>query len=182
MRELQETEESLYKAEVPRLTEEATGDLVRRLEKERQAFDLDNTKIRARETRLRDRMEEWIESDTRHQAEETQDRVDAADRLEEEVHDFTSADHRGSDAWETGLMGRLRELFDELEAMREARATADDGLIEALGENMGRLQQQVLRHFGFDNGSEEEEEEAFKDDDETGPGDEEEAETPDVTE
>lgn len=153
------TEEEFYFRRIPARNEEMTGELVRRMLRERQAFELDNNKIRARERLLVQRFEEWVASDDKRHADEASDRYETFSALGEDFSEAFARDAREEEAEQVDLVLRLAQLRREIELETAARSRGDELAMESLARAMARLQAQVLEHFGAARGEDDEEDE-----------------------
>lgn len=159
-------EKRVYGEEVPSREEALSGPLVRRMLAERQGFEIDQTKVRAREARIVGRFERW-DSETRlRHSEEAEDRFGQFARLAEAMAEALSREARSEEELQVWLATVLGELGGQLEGVRDARVAGDERSLDRMASSMETVQRSVLENFGA---------EGDDDDGESEDGDQEEA-------
>jgi hypothetical protein len=145
---LEAVERQAYEVEVPRREEELSGPLVRRMLAERQAFELDNAKVRAREKRMVERFEKWdTETRLRHE-EEAADRFTRACVLREAMAEGFGAELRSDEQVQVWLAQALFGEASRIGGVRDARVKGDEFTLGKMAEGMETLQRSVLENFG----------------------------------
>ncbi|KAA0149828.1 hypothetical protein FNF29_05653 [Cafeteria roenbergensis] len=149
-------EQRVYGEEVPSREEALSGPLVRRMLAERQGFEIDRTKVRAREARIVGRFESW-DSETRlRHSEEAQDRFLQFSRLAEAMAEALAGEARSEEELQVWLATVLGELDGQLEGVRDARVAGDERSLDRMASSMETVQRSVLENFGAEDSDEDE--------------------------
>lgn len=152
-------EKRVYGEEVPSREEALSGPLVRRMLAERQGFEIDRTKVRAREARIVGRFELWDRETRLRHSEEAQDRFGQFSRLAEAMAEALSREARSEEELQVWLATVLGELGGQLEGVRDARVAGDERSLDRMARSMETVQRSVLENFGAEVGDEDEPEE-----------------------
>lgn len=142
------TEEAFYKETVPATNEAQTGELIRRMIRSRESFDIDNANLRSREANIIRRFDEHCKGTAARFAAEAEDRTSTSTALRESLHTWVSTTDRGSEAVVVGLTSSLADLRGMRDGEAAARAAADSVVLDTLQRSMQKLQAQILDSFG----------------------------------
>jgi len=145
---LEAVERRTYEEEVPRREEELSGPVVRRMLSDRQAFDIDNTKVRAREAKMVRQFERWQDETTRRHGEEASDRFERFCVLREALADALGREARTDEKVQVWLANELLEVTSRVGTVRDARVAGDELSLERMADSMEVIQRSVLENFG----------------------------------
>jgi hypothetical protein len=134
---------------VPGMIEELVAATSRRLHRQHEAFDIDNTKLLNREKKIVVRTQV-------HQARCRQSFVDEETTrfhkfllLGEELDETARTDDRAEEQMQTRTLKQTAELQEDLQAECKVREGEDLEILENLAGSMSRLQQSILVNFGM---------------------------------
>lgn len=114
----------------------------------RDTFEIENTKIRAREAAIKARMDDFeAKTDKRHNDEAT-DRYVMFTKLRESLHEQVASDNREEEHVQVQILCGLRGARDDLQNEAKTREAEDVVTLGGLQASMETLQQQVLQNFG----------------------------------
>jgi hypothetical protein len=151
-------EREFYEKEVPARNEAMVGELVRRMMRERQSFDVDKVKVRARLREVQDRFERWQVATDRRRTAEQEDRANVAQRNAHHMQvEFARAEEEAATS-EKLAEERIADVTDRVAATSTARAAGDDYASEQLQVLMRRIQRQIIANFGTEHDQEDHDE------------------------
>jgi hypothetical protein len=152
-------EREFYEKEVPARNEAMVGDLVRRMLRERQSFDVDKVKVRARLRETQERFERWQGATARRRTAEQEDRANVAQRQADHMQvEFARAEEEAATS-EKLVQDRVSDVLDRVQATSQRRVAGDEFASDQLQSVMRRIQRQILANFGQEQPHEDEEEE-----------------------
>lgn len=155
---LVKVEQATYRVEVRHREEELSGPLVRRMLSERQAFEIDNTKVRAREKRLVGRFEAWEAATVLRHQEEAEDRFERFCALREAIAEAMAREDRSEEELQVWLANSLLATSSKIAGVRDARVAGDEFSLATMADSMQTIQQSVLENFGAEPDGEDDDE------------------------
>jgi len=162
---VQAAERSAYQEEVPALTQHISGEAVLRMQRERQSFDLDNTKALARERVLSARFERWLQSTRQRSNDEAADRTRLIADISETHGKALHGESRSLEALEVACTTEIAGVATRAVLVSRSRSRGDEVLASDLETVMHRLQAQVIDTFGGDGNSNDSDNDSADDDD-----------------
>jgi hypothetical protein len=155
-------EQEAYNVTVPKREEELSGPLVRRMLSERQAFEIDNTKVRAREKRIVTRFEAWEAATTLRHREEADDRFERFCALREAIAEAMALEDRSEEELQVWLANSLLATSSKIAGVRDGRVAGDEFSLATMADSMQTIQRSVLDNFGAEEDSEDEEDDELE--------------------
>lgn len=135
---------------VPGIIEELQGTVMRKLQRQREVFEIDNTKLDKREKKIMARFERHKEDTYQDFADEARSRHNKLLLMEEEMKEASRTDDRMEEAMHCRVILALGELKALLKEEATVREHEDLELLTNLAGSMQRLQQSILVNFGVD--------------------------------
>jgi len=133
---------------VPGIIEELQGTVMRKLQRQREVFEIDNTKLDKREKKIVARFERHKEDTYQDFEDEARTRHNKLLLLQEEMSEASRVDDR----MEEEVQARVIRILGELKALLKEEATCreeeDLELLHNLAASMQRLQESILVNFG----------------------------------
>jgi hypothetical protein len=122
--------------------------VIRRMLRSRESFDIDNANLRAREAAIQSRFEEHVTAtDARFHA-EAEDRYNTSNALRESLGTWTSVTDRDEAVSFTATLLTLAEGKRVLSGESRKREAGDAVVMDSLQKSMTQLQAMILENFG----------------------------------
>ena len=87
-------EKKFYEEEVPKINEDQTGEMIRRMLRSRESFDIDNTNLRTREAAMIARFQRHVDATAERFDAEAEDRYNTSTALREALGQWVSTSDR----------------------------------------------------------------------------------------
>jgi len=149
---LEEGFEEFATVTVPGIIEELQGTVMRKLQRQREVFEIDNTKLDKREKKIIARFERHKEDTYQDFADEARTRHNKLLLMEEEMMETSRTDDRMEEQMHCRVILALGELKALLKEEATVREQEDLELLTNLAGSMQRLQQSILVNFGVSEG------------------------------
>jgi len=133
---------------VPRVVEEQSGAVTRRLQKAHDNFDIDNAKILKREKKILQRRENHFDNTAQGFEDESTTRIGKLWLLAEDIHKSEQTNAKQSEKLIALVMGELKDTKDRASEASKIRKEMDCLVLENLADTQHRCQKSVLDHFG----------------------------------
>ena len=147
--QLSSVEQQTYFHEVPALVQRLIGPARQQMQTSHESFEVENTKVMAREKRLQAKIEAFNSSTQRRIELECEDRMRqfhmAAEQLSGQLLQPVRLDRERQ---RSTVMHGVRSIQDALKAESSAREEGDTFIADSLGKATERLQRTVLDNFG----------------------------------
>lgn len=137
---------------VPGIIEELQGTVMRKLQRQREVFEIDNTKLDKREKKIVARFERHKEDTYQDFEDEARTRHNKLLLLQEEMSEASRVDDRMEEQQITQVISTLGELKALLKEEATIREQEDLELLQNLAASMQRLQESILVNFGVSEG------------------------------
>lgn len=137
-----------FERTVPDAIEEQSGPVVRQMLKSRESFDIENTKLRAREAAIIAKFKNYCATTARRFEDEASDRIRIFTALAEALDATFMNANRDEERVNTETVhavSALKHLVEKESAHREAE---DIRILASLQDSIQKLQQQILDNFG----------------------------------
>lgn len=142
-------EQAFYKEEIPDTNARQCGKHIRMMQQEKEALELDNTTIAAREARIASRLDKHIAEDGQRGAVETQDRIRQFALLDKLTAEGMTAMEASAALAGQRTGPALEELHRGIAAETVARGAGDAGFVGAMRTAMERLRTEAIANFGY---------------------------------
>jgi len=133
---------------VPRLIDECTETIARRVEKARETFVIENTKVVKREEKLVERFERHLGKTMQGNEDEEATRISKMRLLTEEIDVPERVDERAEEVKITEVMREIVEVREMIKKEKIERAEEDGVVLDQMLRTQEKLQRSVLENFG----------------------------------
>eukprot|EP00903_Cladosiphon_okamuranus_P009978 g9464.t1 len=133
---------------VPRIVDEQSGAVTRKLQKARETFDIENAKIAKRERKLVSRFAAHVKGTAQSFEDEKATRVGKLWLLGEDLEGVEHMDDRGDESLHLSIVKSINATRGDVAAMSEERAKEDSLLLDSLAHAQQKLQRCILETFG----------------------------------
>jgi hypothetical protein len=133
---------------VPKAIDECSGIIARKVEKARETFIIENTKVVKREEKIVERFERHVGRTRQGVEDECATRIGKMHLLTEEIDAPERIDERLEEVKLTKMMRELVEVRKLIKEERKDRAKEDNLVLDEMLRTQQMLQQSVLENFG----------------------------------
>lgn len=137
-----------FQVEIPETLEAQSGAQIRQMLKSRESFDIDNTKLRAREAQIIARFKAHESATASRFEAEATDRVHTFTALAEEMDATICSDNREEERINADTLNTIASLRKLASTESGAREKEDVEILSSIEGAMARLQEQILKNFG----------------------------------
>lgn len=135
---------------VPRKIDECSETIARKVEKARETFTIENTKVLKREEKIVERFCRHVGNTTQGIEDEEATRVSKLRLLAEEIDEPERVDERAEEKRIMMHMQSILEIREMIKAEEEERAREDGMVLDEMLRTQEKLQKSVLENFGAD--------------------------------
>ncbi|CAM9600903.1 unnamed protein product [Pylaiella littoralis] len=125
---------------VPRVVDEQSGAVTRKLQKARETFDIENAKIAKRERKLVSRFGTHVKGTAQSFEDEKATRLGKLWLLGEDLEGVEHMDERGDEALQLSIVKAIKAMRGDVAATSEERGYQDGLLLDSLAHAQQRLQ------------------------------------------
>ncbi|CAM9458372.1 unnamed protein product [Ectocarpus sp. 4 AP-2014] len=133
---------------VPRIVDEQSGAVTRKLQKARETFDIENAKIAKRERKLVSRFEAHVRGTSQSFEDEEATRVGKLWLLGEDLQAVEHMDDRGDESLQLSIVKTIKATRGDVATLRKERGYQDGLLLDSLAHAQQKLQRCILETFG----------------------------------
>ncbi|CAM9774599.1 unnamed protein product, partial [Hapterophycus canaliculatus] len=144
--------EEFVRVTVPRVIDEQSGTVTRKLQKARETFDIENAKIVKRERKLVSRFEGHVKGTAQSFEDEKATRVGKLWLLGEDLEGVEHMDDRGDESLQVSIVQTIKAMRGDVATLSEDRRHQDSLLLDSLAHAQQKLQRCILETFGTKEG------------------------------
>eukprot|EP00904_Undaria_pinnatifida_P012905 jgi/Undpi1/8745/HiC_scaffold_25.g11207.m1 len=133
---------------VPRVVDEQSGAVTRKLQKAHETFDIENAKIAKREQKLLARFATHVSGTAQSFEDEKATRVGKLWLLGEDLEATEHMDDRGDEALQVSTVKTIKDMRENVVELSEERERQDGLLLDSLAHAQQKLQRCILETFG----------------------------------
>ncbi|CAM9595931.1 unnamed protein product [Scytosiphon promiscuus] len=145
--------EEFVRVTVPRVIDEQSGTVTRKLQKARETFDIENAKIVKRERKLVSRFAGHVKGTAQSFEDEKSTRVGKLWLLGEDLEGVEHMDDRGDESLQVSIVQTIKATRGDVATLSEERRYQDGLLLDSLAHAQQKLQRCILETFGTQEGS-----------------------------
>ena len=146
--ELEEDFDHFINVTVPKAIDECSEAIARKVEKARETFVIENTKVLKREEKIVERFERHVGHTRQGVEDEEATRIGKMHLLTEEIDAPERVDERLEEVALTKMMKELVTVRNLIKAEKKERAVEDNMVLDEMLRTQQKLQQSVLENFG----------------------------------
>ncbi|GMI20296.1 hypothetical protein TeGR_g3747 [Tetraparma gracilis] len=148
MTDMEEDFDHFINVTVPKAIDECSGIIARKVEKARETFVIENTKVMKREEKIVERFERHVGRTAQGVEDEEATRVSKMHLLAEEINEPERVDERLEEVALTKMMKEVIEVRKLIKAEKKLRAKEDGMVLDEMLRTQEKLQASVLANFG----------------------------------